>query len=83
MRAKAACAALMDHVRDVGNLAADNAAERRTDTAEKSHRLNAVADDHGARGQALEAHAVDFIAGQPGQLAVNSHDESSPWPSAS
>jgi len=42
-------AAFMDHARHVGNLASDDAAERGTDTAQKSHRLDAVADHDAAR----------------------------------
>ncbi len=66
-------AALVNHVGDVGNFAADDAAERGAYSAEKSHGLDAVADHDAARSQALEPHAVDLVAGQTGESAVSSH----------
>ena len=67
-------AALMNHVRDIGNLAADDAAECRSDAAEKPHRLDAVADHDPAWSQPLQPHAIDLVARQAGQLAINRHD---------
>ena len=66
-------ASRVNHARDVGNLAPDDSAERRTHPAEKSHRLDAVADDHAARGQSLEPHAVDLVAREAGQSGFNPH----------
>ncbi len=66
-------ASLVDHLRHVGNLAADDAAERGTDAAEQTHGLDAVADHHAARDQSLEAHAVDFISRQTGQFRRVEH----------
>jgi hypothetical protein len=54
-------APLMNHPRDIGDFAAHDSAEYGSDTAQKAHRLDAVANDDTAWLQALEPHAVDFV----------------------
>ena len=71
------CAPLMDHPRDVRDFAADDAAKCGAHAAQESHRLDAVADDHSARRQSLEPHAVDFVPGQTGQLGISTQNRSS------
>ena len=65
--------ALMNHLRHIGNFAAHDAAERRAYAAEKTHRLDAVADHDAARDEPLEAHAVDFVTRQTGQFRCALH----------
>src|SRR5882757_11268152 len=63
----------MNHLSYIGNFTAHDAAECRAHAAEKAHRLDAVADDHAARNESLEAHAVDFVARQTGQFGCALH----------
>jgi hypothetical protein len=51
----------MNHLRYVGNFTAHDAAECRAYAAEKTHRLDAVANHDAARDEVLEAHAVNFV----------------------
>src|SRR6202041_286 len=65
--------AFMNHLRYIGNFTAHDAAECRTYTAEKTHRLDAVANHNTARDEALQAHAVDFVTRQTGQFRCALH----------
>ncbi len=67
------CTAFVNHLRHIGNFAAHDAAECRADAAEKAHRLHAVAYYNAARGESLEAHAIDFVARQTGQFECALH----------
>ena len=45
------------------------AAQAGAEAADETHGINAIADDHAARGVALEMHAIHFVAGESGHDA--------------
>ena len=57
---------LVDHLRDLCYLAAGDVPQSGPEVAQKSERIDAVADHHFAGSQALEPQAVHFIARQTG-----------------
>src|SRR5580698_9367976 len=65
--------AFMNHLGYVRNFTADDAPKCRTYAAQKTHRLDAVADHDAARDESLEAHAVDFVTRQTGQFGCALH----------
>ena len=59
-------AALPDRLRDLGDLAAEQALQPGADAADESDRLYAVADHDLAGAQALEPEAIDLVARESG-----------------
>ena len=67
--------ALVDHLRDLRDLAAGDIPQPRAEAADEAQRIDAVADHQLAGSQPLEIQAVHFVAGQ----ARHHGHGSTPW----